>query len=359
MPNAPYRQLRKCLEKAITLPPVSTDVERICHAVLDHMDILVSDTSSVSAIGHLFVSRFSQECPPLNQTCSPGLQVLGREAFKWSIAQEDWTSAAWLISFSGLAIPLPSPFHPHPKVLHALICNDSMDWPVVYTASLKDNTLVNEAFSCDRHDLAEDETALDALTRKYFSQIRKACYMGPGQGLFAVNIAMRWLALHHDDSPSSDQLPSKMTLRHAHPESEELSRLLQNQWRFMQFWSTGQAGYLDELSGIHSTDFQSWFWLLSAQGYDRFADMTEKRAVWDAWWNDRFSNVVQHANFWLNLHLQVLGENPVQLNKNERLLAVRAALALECRQPDGNYELPAENPEIRLAAAWHPAAAWH
>ena len=356
MYTAPYRELKKCLTKAITLSPISADVQRIYRSILDHMDVLVCETSSSAAIGHLFVSRFFQECPPLNQVFSAGLQAMGREAFNWAMNHEDWTSAAWLISFPALDIPLSS-CHPHPKILHALICNDSMDWPSLYTASLNDDMLVNQALACDIHEITDD--ALDTLTNTYFSQIRKSCYMGPGQGLFAVNIAMRWLALHHEESPSSNELPTGLILRHIHPDSEELSRLLKNQWRFMQFWSTGHVRFLDELNGIHATDFQSWFWLLSSQSYDRFSDMLEKKNVWDDWWDGRFSSVVTYANFWLTLHLQMQGENAKELNKNERLLAVRAALALECRPSDGHYELPAEYPEIPQAPAENQAALLH
>lgn len=356
MHNAAYRHLKECLEKAITSQPSgsqSFDAQRIHRAVVDHMDALVSDNSTTSSVGHLFVSRFSQECPPLNQACSQGLQALGRAAFKWAMQQEDWTSAAWLMSFSGLCIPLPSPIHPHPKVLYALVSNDSMEWPAEYTAGLKDADLVARAMACDTPCTAHDEDTLSAQSRKYFSHIRKACYMGPGRGIFAVKAATQWLSLHHDDSPQSENLPTSMGLRHAHPDMPELSRLLQNEWINQQFWLTGDASRLDGLSGIDETDFQAWFWLLGA--LRKYDDKTAaKMPAWRQWWMTNLPHVFESAHFWMNLHTQTSGLDPTKLNKNERLLAVRDALALESRPPDGLYELPAEYREMPPALAVHP-----
>lgn len=358
MHNAAYRHLKECLEKAITsqsFASSSSDAQRIHCAVVDHMDALVSDTSTTASVGCLFVSRFSQECPPLNQACSQGLQALGRAAFKWAMQEEDWTSAAWLMSFSGLCIPLPSPVHPHPKVLYALVCNDSMDWPAEYTAGLNDPELVARAIACDEPGVVHDEDTLSAQSRKYFSHIRKACYMGPGRGLFAVKATVQWLSLQHDDGPQAELLPTSMGLRHAHPEMPELSRLVKNEWRNQQFWLTGDTAHLDGLEGINETDFQAWFWLLGA--LRKYDDSTAAKAsAWNHWWADNLPHVFEAAHFWLNLHTQINGMDPAKLNKHERLLAVRDALALESRPPDGQYELPAEYRETVLAQAARPRA---
>lgn len=350
MQNVVYSQLKEYLQKAITSQFLASDLV-VNRAIVDHMDALVDSNTSAASVGHLFVSRFVQECPTLNQACSPGLQALGREAFKWAMHAQEWTTAAWLLSCSGLSIPLPQPLHPHPSVMHALICNDSMEWPALYTACLKDGGFMACVFACDAMVSPCEEDALSQTTRVYFNQIRKCCYTGPGSGLLAVNMATRWLALHHDDSPESALLPKTLRLRHIHPEQEKLDSLLRNQWRVTQFWSTGDTVYLDGLEGIEADNFQVWFCLLSAQGYHKFSDTAPKILVWNHWWASHQPSILAHTNFWLNLHVQMQGLDPASLRKDERYLAVKAALALACRRPDGHCALPEEYPETQSVGA--------
>lgn len=349
MTNAVYWNLIDRLQQAIELDAIANSDVLIFYDVLAHMEALVAPTASASSVGYLFMTCFLRECRPLQSEASPGLAALARAAFEWSMAHEEWTTAAWLISIAPFKIPLPSPQHPHPGILHALVCNDSIEWPELYTAALKDETFVIKAMAYDVPDVCMDDEALTLSAEKYAQQIRKACYFGPAHGLHGATTAMRWLALHHE---ADHIVPSSMPLRHFHPEAQELSRLLQNQWHVDQFWLTQDTMHLDKLLGLSLNDFQSWLWLANAKYYSTSSTMCLMVPTWEKWWQSRRPDLVEHAQFWLGLHMQMQGLNYTTMRKFERLLAVRDALALARRPPGESCVLPEEYLEI----PWDPVS---
>lgn len=339
MPNAAYLNLRERLAQTVEQHPLRPDEMSLYQSVVDRMDAMVMPSSTASSIGYLFVSSFLQECTPLHQSCSPGIEAIAKSAFKWTIAYEDWSSAAWMMCVPCFNIALPPSQHPNHHILHALVCNDSMDWPHVYQAALTTPSLVLPALAKDVPEFCTDDDALQQSISKYVRQIRKACYFGPAEGLYGTDIAIRWLHLHHEHS--MDVFPVRMGLRHAHPQEDELTRLLQNQWCVDQFWITRDASYLNRLSGLHLNDFQSWFWLLGAQ-----SSRIEPCPVWITWWANHQEKLVEHAMFWMKLHMQIQGLNAHTLRKPERLLVVRDAMGFALRQPQERFELPEEYLEI-------------
>lgn len=345
MQNTAYDDLKTQLQKASALPLVENADLRVYQNVLEHTDALIDQDSTVELIGYLFVSRLLQEGPTFGRSWSLGLQSIGVETFKWAMRHQDWSSAAWLMCMVGLNIPLSAPQHPDARVLYALICNDSTDWPAIYTAALSDPVLVSQAMDCETHILREDEGSLQN-SNKHYRQMRHGCYFGPGQGMMGVRTAIRWLSLHHDESVYNEIIPEKMALRHVHPEQDNLTRLLQNQWRVDQFWISGDTGYLDTIVGIGTKDFQSWFWLFSISKHQSKA-MADKVLVWDQWWLTHHLQVVKHVFFWLNLHTQVQRLDALVLSRNERLLIVRDSLALDQREQDAYFELPEGHQEMQ------------
>lgn len=339
MQNTAYDDLKNQLKKASTLPFIENTDLRVYQSVLEHTDALIDQDSTVELIGYLFVSRLLQEGPSFGQAWSLGLQSIGEETFKWAMRHQDWSSAAWLMCIVGLNLPLSAPQHPDAKVLYALVCNDSTDWPAVYTAALADPVLIRQAMDCETRILLEDEDSLKSNNNKHYRQMRHGCYFGPGQGMMGVNTAIRWLSLHHDEPVDSGILPEKMALRHVHLEQDNLTRLLQNQWRVDQFWISGDTGYLDTIAGIGTNDFQSWYWLFSVKNH-QFSYVGDRESVWDQWWLTHHFQIVEHIFFRLNLHTQVQCLDAAVLNKSERLLIVRDSLALEQRGQDAYFELP-------------------
>lgn len=343
MHNAPYQRLKERLAKSLVQPFASNDAQQLYDTVFDHMDALVCDASLVDSIGHLFVSRFVQECPRLDQVCLSELQTLGQEAFNWSIEHEAWRTAAWLVLLSGLRIPLPAPLHPHPKLLHALICNDGTNWPTLYVESLKDAELMKHVFAYEKVFSTDDAHTLTTF-HKYTNQLSHACYLGPGQGLLAFSAVIRWSM-----TQSSMQLPfnknafPEMTLAHRHPDSMELTQLLQNHVCFERFWHTGCKQHLDHLIGLDIEAFQSWYWLLCVRSCAPFPKIGTMD-IWTIWWDNHFKSVVENSMHWLNLHLLINDLDLSVLSSDECLLAVKSALALESRQCDEHYELPEEYP---------------
>ena len=341
MHHGAYQELRRRLRAAIIDVHVDGQGVRIHAAIEHHMDNLVLYQSSIESVGHLFVSRFVAECPSLYEPCSLGIVRLGQEGFKWCMDYEDWTSAAWLACMSGLDISLNETIHPHPALLHAMVCNDSMDWPVVYTQALANDALVQQALACDHglHPQELNEESLSKLSNVYARQIRKGCFMGSGTSLCVLLVVSTWLNLH-----DKDELPKGMMLRHAHPDARLLTGALQNQWCVDQFWFTGDIAHLEAISLLDALPHQAWFWFLSARCYAaKDPALHSKITRWDGWWSSEHKQFWEEATLWYQLQ----GAGAAHWNKFDRLLAVKAALDFQaqprqelCALPEEYLELP-------------------
>lgn len=334
MHHGVYQDLRFRLRAAIATTADDAPGLKIHATIEHHLDNLVLQNSSTASIGHLFVSRLVAEVPATHLPCSPAVARMGQEAFKWCMDHADWTSAAWLACMPGLDISLHESVHPHSAVLHAMVCNDSMDWPVVYMQALTNDALVHQAIACDPvlHPSEWNEESLSKLIGVYIRQIRKGCFMGSGRALHTVLVVSSWLNLH-----GRDEFPQAMGLRHAHPDASRLAQVLQNQWSVDQFWLTRDTAHLHALVLLDDFPEQAWFWFLAARSYVHKDANAETVAVWDAWWES------QHKPFWETAHLwyQMQGAEPSTWNKFERLLAVSSALALLAQPVQESCELPA------------------
>lgn len=340
MHHGAYLDLRFRLRAAVAFAADDTAGVQIHTNLEHHLDNLVLRQSSIASIGHLFVSRLVAEVPNTHLPCSPAVVRLGQEAFKWCMEHADWTSAAWLACMPGLDISLHESVHPHPAVLHAMVCNDSMDWPVVYMQALTSDDLVRQALDHDNtlHPVELNEESLSKLSGVYARQMRKGCFMGTSAALCTVFAVSSWLQLHDPET-----FPTAMKLRHAHPEASRLTQMLQNQWCVDQFWLTRDTSHLAALVLLDDFPQQQWFWFLSARSYaHKDTQALPAIALWDAWWAS------QHRPFWetANLWYEMQGDDPNTWNKFERLLAVKSALELLAQPVQESCELPEEYLEI-------------